>query len=279
MEVTGEKRETDINVDIYLDTIGKTLPLSQQEEVSLAAKSKLGDLKARNRLIEANLRFVVSVAAKYRGKGLPLSELICAGNMGLIKAVEYFDESRGFKFISYAVWWIRQSIQNALYEQTRIIHQPWNRIGKMNSFLKFSEEFKKNFERKPTTKEIADEFGMPEERVLDHQVSNQWVMSLDAPMTEDGNPLSETVADESQIPSDEKALNVVIREKMIKAVNTLEDRDAEIIRLYFGLDGDSKTLEEIGQVYGLTRERVRQIKAKALKTLKYRFKAESILSS
>lgn len=274
----AEMYEYDGNLESYLDRIGTNKPLSIDEERKLATQLKKGDLDARDRLVEANLRFVVSVAMKYRGKGLSISDLISVGNLGLIKATEHFDESLGYKFISYGVWWIRQAIQQALYDQTRIIHQPWNRIGKMIKFSKFADEFRAKHERNPSAQELADEFDMTEQAVLQHQGSNNRVASLDRPMLEDGDPLLDITPDETQVSPDEEVTQKILGEKMREIVDNLGVREADIIRQYYGIDCEAKTLEEIGETYSLTRERVRQIKQKALKQLRYRCKEAKVSS-
>jgi RNA polymerase primary sigma factor len=268
--------QADLDISYYLDSLGEVSRVSPEEEAALTIRIREGDIDARDQLVEANLPFVVSVAVKYRGRGVPLADLISAGNLGLIKATELFDETRGFKFISYAVWWIRQSIQQALNETTRMIRQPENRIDAMARFLRFAEEFRKINERSPSDEEIAAEFDLKEDKILALKMSNQKVTSLDRPILEEGSSLMALVPDESSLAPDAAVTHSVLRERIDEVIATLSHREAEVIRQYFALDGEAKTLQEIGEELGLTRERVRQIKARALDRLRFRFRAANL---
>jgi len=268
--------EPDTNVHIYLESIGDTPPLSFEEEAALTIRIRGGDRGARDRLVTANLRFVVSVAAKFRGRGVPFADLICAGNVGLIKATENFDETLGFKFISYAVWWIRQAIQQTIYEYTRIVHQPWNRITMMGKVTRFKAEFRQLRERSPTDRELAEEFECEESKIRGLLVSSQFEKSLDSPINEEGRSLSDILEDGSQESPDAGVIQMSLIERMAEVVATLDERESDVINLYFGLSGEGKTLQEIGEKFGLTRERVRQIKMKALKKMRFRLKEKEV---
>jgi RNA polymerase primary sigma factor len=263
-------RETP-SLDKYLHEIGKVELISADEEVELARRIRIGDSDALERLIKANLRFVVSVAKQYQNQGLSLPDLINEGNLGLIKAAQRFDETRGFKFISYAVWWIRQSILQALAEQARIVRLPLNKIGSINKINKTFNQLEQLFEREPTILEIAHTMELVPEDVKDAMRSSGRHISMDAPLQEgeDGNLYD--VLLNSDTPSPDKGLMTEsLRKEIERALSTLTYREASIIRLYFGLNGKhAHTLEEIGEEFNLTRERVRQIKEKAIKRLKH----------
>ncbi|BDX38393.1 RNA polymerase sigma factor RpoD [Tenuifilaceae bacterium CYCD] len=259
-----------VSLDKYLHEIGKVDLLTADEEVSLARKLKEGDEDAMAKLVKANLRFVVSVAKQYQNQGLSLPDLINEGNVGLIKAAQRFDETRGFKFISYAVWWIRQSILQALAEQARIVKLPLNKIGSINKVNRALTELEQKFEREPTINELSETLELAPDDIKEALRSNSRHISMDAPLTqdEDGNMYDVILSPDSPMP-DRGLLNESLRREIERALATLTPREANIIRLYFGLNGKHPhTLEEIGEEFDLTRERVRQIKEKALKRLK-----------
>ncbi|UCG28672.1 MAG: sigma-70 family RNA polymerase sigma factor [Bacteroidales bacterium] len=263
-------RETP-SLDKYLHEIGKVELVPAEEEVELARRIHKGDLKALNRLIKANLRFVVSVSKQYQNQGLSLPDLINEGNLGLIKAAQRFDETRGFKFISYAVWWIRQSILQALAEQARIVRLPLNKIGSINKINKTLAELEQQFEREPTDFEIAHALELVPDDVKESIKSAGRHVSMDAPLSqgEEGNLYDILLSKDAPSP-DKELLTDSLRKEIERALNTLTHREANIIRLYFGLNGKhAHTLEEIGEEFNLTRERVRQIKEKAIKRLKH----------
>ncbi|HOZ15672.1 MAG TPA: RNA polymerase sigma factor RpoD/SigA [Tenuifilaceae bacterium] len=259
-----------VSLDKYLHEIGKVDLLTADEEVNLARKLKEGDEDAMAKLVKANLRFVVSVAKQYQNQGLSLPDLINEGNVGLIKAAQRFDETRGFKFISYAVWWIRQSILQALAEQARIVKLPLNKIGSINKVNRALTELEQKFEREPTIGELSETLELAPDDIKEALRSNSRHISMDAPLTqdEDGNMYDVILSPDSPQP-DRGLLNESLRREIERALATLTPREANIIRLYFGLNGKHPhTLEEIGEEFDLTRERVRQIKEKALKRLK-----------
>lgn len=263
-------RET-ASLDKYLQEIGKVGLISADEEVELAQKIKAGDQRALDKLTKANLRFVVSVAKQYQNQGLTLPDLINEGNLGLIKAAQRFDETRGFKFISYAVWWIRQSILQALAEQSRIVRLPLNKIGSINKINKKYAELEQLNERAPSAEEIAQELDMTEEDVKESLKNSGRHISMDAPLVEgeDSNLYDVLKSGESPNP-DRELMNESLRIEIECALQTLTPREADVIRLYFGLGGQhAMTLEEIGETFDLTRERVRQIKEKAIRRLKH----------
>lgn len=262
-------RETP-SLDKYLHEIGKVELISAEEEVELARRIKLGDVLALDRLIKSNLRFVVSVSKQYQNQGLSLPDLINEGNLGLIKAAQRFDETRGFKFISYAVWWIRQSILQALAEQARIVRLPLNKIGSINKINKAFADLEQRFEREPSVNEIAKTLELAPEDIKEAIRSSGRHVSMDAPLTpgEEGTMYDVILSPDSPSP-DKGLINESLRKEIERALSTLTYREASIIRLYFGLNGKHPhTLEEIGEAFSLTRERVRQIKEKAIKRLK-----------
>lgn len=272
-------RET-LSLDKYLHEIGKVGLLTAEKEVELAKKIKKGDRDAFEKLINSNLRFVVSVAKQYQNQGLTLPDLINEGNLGLIKAAQRFDETRGFKFISYAVWWIRQSILQALAEQARIVRLPLNKIGSINKINKAFNQLEQEFQREPTSKEIAEILETTPEVVDEAIKSAGHHISMDAPMRdEDGNNMYDVLLN-MDTPSPEKGLlNNSLQQEIERSLATLNERESEIIRYYFGLNGTRPhTLEEIGEVFGLTRERVRQIKEKAIKKLKNNYRNKLLKS-
>ncbi len=263
-------RET-ASLDKYLQEIGKVDLITADEEVELAQKIKAGDQKALEKLTKANLRFVVSVAKQYQNQGLTLPDLINEGNLGLIKAAQRFDETRGFKFISYAVWWIRQSILQALAEQSRIVRLPLNKIGHINKINKVFAQLEQDFEREPTNEEIATILNISIDDIVDTMRSAGRHVSMDAPLLvgEDSTML-DVMPGEDHAPSPE--MNLItesLRREIERALTTLTPREADVIRLYFGLLEPAMTLEEIGERFELTRERVRQIKEKAIRRLKH----------
>ena len=263
-------RETP-SLDKYLHEIGKVDLISAEEEVELARRIKQNDAQALDRLIKANLRFVVSVSKQYQNQGLSLPDLINEGNLGLIKAAQRFDETRGFKFISYAVWWIRQSILQALAEQARIVRLPLNKIGSINKINKAFAELEQKFEREPSVPEIAVVLELAPDDVKEAIRSSGRHVSMDAPLTpgEDGSMDDVMLSMDSPSP-DKGLITESLRKEIERALSTLTYREASIIRLYFGLNGKHPhTLEEIGETFNLTRERVRQIKEKAIKRLKH----------
>ena len=263
-------RET-ASLDKYLQEIGKVDLITADEEVEFAKRIKAGDQRALEKLTKANLRFVVSVAKQYQNQGLTLPDLINEGNLGLIKAAQRFDETRGFKFISYAVWWIRQSILQALAEQSRIVRLPLNKIGSINKINKTFAFLEQAHERQPSAEEIAKELDMTVEDVKQSLKNSGRHVSMDAPLIdgEDSNLYDVLRSGESPNP-DKELLHESLRTEIERALETLTPREADVIRLYFGLAGQhSMTLEEIGETFDLTRERVRQIKEKAIRRLKH----------
>ena len=258
------------SLDKYLQEIGKEDLITVEEEVELAQRIRKGDQKALEKLTRANLRFVVSVAKQYQNQGLSLPDLINEGNLGLIKAAEKFDETRGFKFISYAVWWIRQSILQALAEQSRIVRLPLNQVGSLNKINKAFSRFEQENERRPSPEELADSLDLPAEKVADTlRVSGRHI-SVDAPFVEgeDNSLLDVLVNDDSPI-ADRTLINESLSTEVERALSTLTERERDIIKLFFGINSQEMTLEEIGEKFGLTRERVRQIKEKAIRRLRH----------
>ncbi|MCD4679077.1 MAG: sigma-70 family RNA polymerase sigma factor [Bacteroidales bacterium] len=263
-------RET-ASLDKYLQEIGKVELITADEEVTLAQKIKQGDHFALEKLTKSNLRFVVSVSKQYQNQGLSLPDLINEGNLGLIKAAQRFDETRGFKFISYAVWWIRQSILQALAEQSRIVRLPLNKIGSINKINKAYARLEQEFEREPKADEIAHLLEISENEVKESIKNSGRHVSMDAPLVqdEDNNMYDVLRFDEGPTPETE-LLYDSLRKEIERAVSTLTSREADVVRLYFGLNGSHPmTLEEIGEKFDLTRERVRQIKEKAIRRLKH----------
>lgn len=265
-------RET-ASLDKYLQEIGKVDLISADEEVELAVRIRNGDQAALEKLTKANLRFVVSVAKQYQNQGLGLPDLINEGNLGLIKAAQRFDETRGFKFISYAVWWIRQAILQSIAEQSRIVRLPLNKIGALNKINKTFAKLEQEFEREPTSAEIGDILELSEQEVKDSMRNSGRHISMDAPLSS-GDDSTSTMydlleSDDESSPEDE-LMNESLRSEISRALHALSGREAEVIKYYFGLNGEScLTLEEIGEKFELTRERVRQIKEKAIRRLKH----------
>ncbi len=262
-------RETP-SLDKYLQEIARVDLLSPEEEVELARQIKKGDAKSLTKLIKSNLRFVVSVSKQYQNQGLSLPDLINEGNLGLIKAAQRFDETKGFKFISYAVWWIRQSILQALAEQARIVRLPLNKIGSINKINQAFNKLEQVYERQPTSDEIAHELEIAPQDVKEAMRTSNKHISMDAPLNDedDGTLYDILLVDETPIP-DKALIHESLRVEIERTLSTLTRREADIIKLYYGLSGkQAQTLEEIGEEFTLTRERVRQIKEKAIKRLK-----------
>lgn len=275
LKITKQVTNRDtLSLDKYLHEIGKVELLSAEKEVELAKRIKKGDREALEALIKANLRFVVSVSKQYQNQGLSLPDLINEGNLGLIKAAERFDETRGFKFISYAVWWIRQSILQALAEQARIVRLPLNKIGSINKINKAFNKLEQEFQREPTAAEIAELMEAKTELVEDSMNFSSVHVSMDAPLREEeGNNMYDVMLNDDSPKPDGDLMNSSLRKEIERSLSTLSDREAEILRYYFGLKGyQQHTLEEIGDEFGLTRERVRQIKEKAIKKLKNQYR-------
>jgi len=259
------------SLDKYLHEIGKVELITADEEVELAKRIREGDQKALNKLINANLRFVVSVSKQYQNQGLSLPDLINEGNLGLIKAAQRFDETRGFKFISYAVWWIRQSILQALAEQARIVRLPLNKIGSINKINKTLSTLEQQFEREPSAEEVAAELECSPKDIKESLKNSGRHVSMDAPLSSSEDGTLYDVLDSKDSPTpDQDLMKDSLRREIERAISTLTEREASIIRLYFGLNTKNPyTLEEIGEEFGLTRERVRQIKEKAVRRLKH----------
>jgi len=271
-------RDEDRSLDLYLREIGETALINAEEEVRLARRIKQGDKSALDKLTKANLRFVVSVAKQYQNQGLSLADLINEGNIGLIKAAKRFDETRGFKFISYAVWWIRQAILQALAEQSRIVRLPLNRVGTLHKIGKISSRLEQSLGREASPEEIAKVLELSEGEVSDTLKISNSHLSLDAPFsTSEDNSLIDILEDEFQPSPDEALLSASLRVEIEKALDSLTPREAEVINLYFGLNSEKAlTLEEIGARFSLTRERVRQIKEKAIRRLRHASRSRSL---
>ncbi len=257
------------SLDKYLQEIGREELISVSEEVELAQRIKKGDQAARDQLIKANLRFVVSVAKQYQNQGLSLPDLINEGNLGLIRAAQKFDETRGFKFISYAVWWIRQSILQALAEQSRIVRLPLNQVGSLNKITKEMARFEQENERRPSTEELAERLDMSVDKISDAiQVSGRPI-SVDAPFVEgEDNSLLDVLTNDDSPMADADLNKESLSKEVDRALKQLYDREREILKMFFGIGCQEMTLEEIGAKFDLTRERVRQIKEKAIRRLK-----------
>ena len=272
-------RET-ASLDKYLQEIGKVELISAEEEVELAQRIKQGDKAALEKLTKANLRFVVSVSKQYQNQGLSLPDLINEGNLGLIKAAQRFDETRGFKFISYAVWWIRQSILQALAEQSRIVRLPLNKIGSINKINKTYAKLEQEFEREPNAEEIAEVLEITEAEVKESMKNAGRHISMDAPLVQDEDNTMYDVLKSEEAPTPEtELLYESLRKEIDRAISTLTQREQDVVRLYFGLNGSHPmTLEEIGEKFDLTRERVRQIKEKAIRRLKHTSRSKILKS-
>jgi len=268
------------SLDKYLQEIGKVDLLTADEEIELAKKIKKGDQKALEKLVKANLRFVVSVAKQYQNQGLTLGDLINEGNLGLIKAAKRFDETRGFKFISYAVWWIRQSILQALAEQSRIVRLPLNRVGALNKIGRAYSNLEQEFEREPSATELAKELEMDITEISDTLKLSGRHISMDAPFSQgEENRLIDVLENDEEPSPDYSLMSESLRDEITRALMTLSEREAEVIKLYFGLGTEhSMTLEEIGEKFNLTRERVRQIKEKAIRRLRHASRSKNLRS-
>lgn len=268
------------SLDKYLQEIGKVDLITAEVEVELAKRIREGDQIALERLTKANLRFVVSVAKQYQNNGLTLGDLINEGNLGLIKAAKRFDETRGFKFISYAVWWIRQSIMQALAEQSRIVRLPLNRVGSLNKISRTFSDLEQKFQREPSTQELADVIGVTTQEVLDNlKVSGRHV-SMDAPFAQgEENSLLDVLTDANEATPDSGLMADSLSREVQRALSTLTSREAQVLGLYFGLNSNNPmTLEEIGDKFSLTRERVRQIKEKATRRLRHTSRSRTLKS-
>ncbi len=257
------------SLDKYLQEIGREPLISVEEEVELAQRIRKGDRAALDKLTRANLRFVVSVAKQYQNQGLSLPDLINEGNCGLIKAAEKFDETRGFKFISYAVWWIRQSILQALAEQSRIVRLPLNQVGSLNKINKALSRFEQENERRPSPEELAEELDIPIDKIADTLKVSGRHISVDAPFVEgEDNSLLDVLVNDDSPVADHTLIDESLQKEIDRALETLTQREADIIRMFFGIGCQEMTLEEIGSKFTLTRERVRQIKEKAIRRLR-----------
>ena len=272
-------RET-ASLDKYLQEIGKVELITAEEEVELAQRIRQGDKIALEKLTKANLRFVVSVSKQYQNQGLSLPDLINEGNLGLIKAAQRFDETRGFKFISYAVWWIRQSILQALAEQSRIVRLPLNKIGSINKINKTYAKLEQEFEREPNAEEIAEALDITEAEVKESMKNAGRHVSMDAPLVQDeDNNMYDVLKSDEVVTPETELLYESLRKEIDRAISTLSPREADVVRLYFGLNGSHPmTLEEIGEKFDLTRERVRQIKEKAIRRLKHASRSKILKS-
>jgi RNA polymerase primary sigma factor len=259
------------SLDKYLQEIGKVDLISPEEEVSLARRIKSGDSDALSKLVKANLRFVVSVAKQYQNQGMSLPDLINEGNLGLMKAAQRFDETRGFKFISYAVWWIRQAILQSLAEQARIVRLPVNKIGSINRINRAFSRLEQEYEREPSSQEIADMLEMASDEVKDSLKTNGRTVSMDAPISsEEDNNMYDVLQSVDTPSPDKNLINESLAYEIERALSTLSPRESKVLKLYFGINMKHPfTLEEIGEELALTRERVRQIKEKAIKRIQY----------
>ena len=267
------------SLDKYLQEIGHEELLSVDEEVELAQKIRKGDRRALERLTKANLRFVVSVAKQYQNQGLSLPDLINEGNLGLIKAAEKFDETRGFKFISYAVWWIRQSILQAIAEQSRIVRLPLNQVGSVNKINRELNKFEQEHERRPSVNEMADRIDLPEDKIAEAMKVNGHHVSMDAPFVEgEDNSLLDVLTNDDAPGTDRELVMESLRSEIGRALEILNDRERKVVMAFFGIGMPEMTLEEIGDKYNLTRERVRQIKEKAIRRLRHNTKSKLLKS-
>lgn len=267
------------SLDKYLQEIGHEELLTTDQEVELAQRIRKGDKRALERLTKANLRFVVSVAKQYQNQGLSLPDLINEGNVGLIKAAEKFDETRGFKFISYAVWWIRQSILQAIAEQSRLVRLPLNQVGSVNKITRELNKFEQEHERKPSVDEIAERVDLPEDKIADAMKANSRHVSMDAPIAdgEDSSMIDFLAGDSSN--TDKELAIESLKAEVSRILKLLTDKEQKVLRAFFGIDGSPEmTLDEIGEKYNLTRERARQIKEKALRRLRHNTKNKLLKS-
>lgn len=270
LKITHNITQRDPKLEKYLNEIGKHTLLTSAEEGDLAKKIRNGDSDALERMVNANLRFVVSVAKQYQGQGLPLSDLINEGNLGLIRAANKFDETRGFKFISYAVWWIRQAIMQAIVEQSRIIRIPAAKVGAYTKITKTFQQFEQEYQREPDVEELMEMLGMTRDEIDEYFKMNTHTLSTDASFggMED-EALKDTLYDREEVSAEDELMQKTVEVELNQALSQLSDRESEIISSYFGLNGKAPmTLEEIGEKFNLTRERVRQIKEKCIQRLK-----------
>ena len=264
--ITNRESES---LEKYLQEIGREELLSTDEEVELAQRIRKGDRKALDRLTKANLRFVVSVAKQYQNQGMSLPDLINEGNLGLIKAAEKFDETRGFKFISYAVWWIRQSILQAIAEQSRIVRVPLNQVGSVNKINRMLNKFEQENERRPSSEEISEQTDIPEEKVDEAIMVNSRHVSVDAPFVDgEDNSLLDVLVNDDAPMADRQLVMESLRSEIATVLKTLNERERNVITAFYGIGQPEMTLDEIGNKFGLTRERVRQIKEKAIRRLR-----------
>jgi len=282
MSAKTSKSTSDSNraLSKYLEEIGSFEPLSPEMEIELAQRLKQGDREALKKLTEANLRFVVSVAKDYQGQGLPLTDLINEGNLGLIKAAERFDETRGFKFISYAVWWIRQSILQALAEHSRIVRLPLNRVGTITKITREAESLEQQYERAPSQDEIAQGLDLKSDEVSDAIRISRKHQSLNAPFRDgEKNSLIDVIKDDAQPTPYSELMHESLRQENRDALNTLKERERDVIKMYFGIDREyALTLNEIGEEFDLTRERIRQIKENAIRRLSHKSRSKKLRS-
>ena len=274
--ITNRESES---LEKYLQEIGREDLLSTDEEVELAQRIRKGDRKALDKLTKANLRFVVSVAKQYQNQGLSLPDLINEGNLGLIKAAEKFDETRGFKFISYAVWWIRQSILQAIAEQSRIVRLPLNQVGSVNKINRMLNKFEQENERRPSVDEISEQIDLPEDKVGEAMLANTRHVSVDAPFIDgEDNSLLDVLVNDDAPMADRQLVAESLRSEISNVLQTLNERERCVIKAFYGIGEPEMTLEEIGNKYGLTRERVRQIKEKAIRRLRNNTKNQLLKS-
>ena len=267
------------SLEKYLQEIGHEELLTTEQEVELAQKIRKGDKKALERLCKANLRFVVSVAKQYQNQGLSLPDLINEGNLGLIKAAEKFDDTRGFKFISYAVWWIRQSILQAIAEQSRLVRLPLNQVGSVTRIMKEAYKFEQEYERKPSINEMAERIDMPEDKIADAMNANSHEVSEDAPFVNgDEGSIVDSMTNPDYPTTDNELVKESLRTEVERMIKLLGDREQKVIKAFFGIGEPELTLEEIGVKYNLTRERVRQIKEKAIRRIRHNTKNKLLKS-
>jgi len=283
LKITKQVTNRDtISLDKYLQEIGKESLITPEQEVELAIKIREGDQAALDKLTKANLRFVVSVSKQYQNQGLTLPDLINEGNLGLIKAAQRFDETRGFKFISYAVWWIRQSILQALAEQARIVRLPLNKIGNINKINRAFSQLEQKYEREPSVDEIAEALDVSVAEVKESLRNNSRAVSMDVPLGDesDSGTLYDVMGSKDAARPDDDLMNESLKQEITSALSTLTSRESDVLKLYFGIEKSVKTnltLEEIGMKFGLTRERVRQIKEKAIRRLRHSSKSASLM--
>lgn len=267
--VQGITNRQEAGIGSYLSEVSRIPMISTEEEVILAQQIHKGDMKAMEKLVCANLRFVVSVAKQYSNQGLSLNDLIDEGNIGLIRAAEKFDETRGFKFISYAVWWIRQSILQAIAEQSRVVRLPLNQVGSVNKINRILNQFEQENERRPSIDEIAEKTDIPHEKIEDVLKVNTHQVSVDAPVSDsDATSMIDFMQSDAEPETDNTLLMESLREEIASALTALNERERNVIEAYYGINQPECTMEEIGHKYGLTRERVRQIREKAIRKLK-----------